>query len=58
MENLKELLEASRQLVLEVGAYIRQESAVFDRSKTETKGSHAYRTRCVFAYWIRSLLPP
>ena len=38
MENLKELLEASRQLVLEVGAYIRQESAVFNRSKTETKG--------------------
>ena len=42
MENIKEILETSRQLVLEVGAYIRQESAVFDRSRTETKGLHDY----------------
>ena len=42
MENLKTILEASRQLVLEVGKYIRQESAVFDRSRTETKGLHDY----------------
>lgn len=42
METLHKLLEASRRLVLEVGDYIRKESAVFDRSKTETKGLHDY----------------
>ncbi|MBX7183179.1 MAG: inositol monophosphatase [Bacteroidia bacterium] len=42
MENCEEILLQTKALVIEVGAYIRQESKVFDRSQTETKGLHDY----------------
>jgi myo-inositol-1(or 4)-monophosphatase len=42
MEDLKPILEDTKSLVISVGGYIREESKIFDRTRTETKGKHDY----------------